>query len=59
MKALRKLVLGETWALPLGVALVLAGGLALRDEGWFHSAGGFALLVGVVVVLSAALPRRR
>ena len=43
---LRKLVLGETWALPLGVALTLLAGLALdaAGPGWWRSAGGFVLL---------------
>ncbi len=33
MRALRKLVLGETVALPVGVAIVLAVGLVLREVG--------------------------
>jgi hypothetical protein len=59
---LRKLVLGETWTLPLGVALVLAAGLlldaAFGGERWWRDAGGFLLLAGVLVALSASLPRR-
>jgi hypothetical protein len=62
VNALRKLVLGETWTLPLGVAVVLALGLVFRygfgDARWWRHAGGFVLLVGVVVALSASLPRR-
>ena len=62
MNALRKLVLGETWTLPLGVALVLAAGLALdaafgADE-WWRRGGGFVLLVGVAATLTLALARR-
>jgi hypothetical protein len=62
MKALRKLVLGETWALPLGVLVTLAVGLALDalagDDAWWHHAGGFVILALVVAALTAALPRQ-
>jgi len=62
MKALRKLVLGETWALPIGVAVTLVAGLVLEalegDDAWWRHAGGFVLLLLVVAALSAALPRR-
>jgi hypothetical protein len=63
VKALRKLVLGETWTLPLGVALVLALGLVLDaafgDDRWWRDAGGFLLLAGVLLALTASLPRGR
>jgi membrane protein YdbS with pleckstrin-like domain len=63
VRALRKLVLGETWALPIGVALTLAAGLVLDAvagaEQWWRHGGGFVLLVLVVAALWAALPRRR
>ncbi len=57
MRALRKLILGETWSLPAGVLVVLLAGLALREtaHGWWVDAGGFILLVLALVVLSAAL----
>ena len=57
MRELRKLVLGETVALPVGVALVLAAGLVLRDVAgeWWQDDGGFVLLALVVAVLAAAL----
>ena len=62
MRALRKLVLGETWALPIGVALTLAAGLVLDavagDDAWWRHAGGFVLLALIVAALWAALPRR-
>jgi len=57
MKTLKKLVLGETWVLPLGLAAVLAaGGLVLRPlaPALWHDAGGFFLLAGVIAVLLAA-----
>jgi hypothetical protein len=57
MRAIRKLVLGETVALPVGVALLLAAGLVLRDVAgeWWQDAGGFVLLALAVAVLAAAL----
>ena len=57
MRALRKLVLGETVALPVGVALVLAVGLVLREVGgdWWEDDGGFLLVALVVAVLAVAL----
>jgi hypothetical protein len=62
MKALRKLILGETWTLPAGVAVALAvAGIARAangTHGWWHDAGGFVLLAGVLIALSVSLPRR-
>ena len=57
LRTLRKLVLGETWTLPLGVLALLLSGTALRalDEELWREAGGVALLVGVVAVLVAAV----
>ena len=69
MRALRKLVLGETWTLPLGVLATLALALTLHEvadeEAWWRHAGGFVLLACVIAVLTASLapalrgPRRR
>ena len=70
MRALRKLVLGETWTLPLGVLATLALALTLHeaagDTAWWRHAGGFVLagvrarrarrLAGAGA--SAAAPRR-
>ena len=59
LRALKKLVLGETWILPLGVAAVLAAGALLRSLAaaeWPHF-GGPALLVGVLVVLLVSVGR--
>jgi membrane protein implicated in regulation of membrane protease activity len=56
LRDLRKLVLGETWVLPLGVAALLVAGLVLRavaPDLW-EDAGGFLLLGGVVALLAAA-----
>ena len=57
---LRKLVLGETWALPLGIAVTLLAGLALEAAGpaWWQRAGGFVLLAGVLATLALSLRRR-
>jgi hypothetical protein len=57
MRALRKLVLGETVALPVGVALVLAAGLVLREVGGdrWEDDGGFLLVALVVAVLAVSL----
>jgi hypothetical protein len=61
VSALRKLVLGETWTLPLGVGLVLAAGLVLDaafgSESWWRDAGGFLLLAGVLAAFSVSLRR--
>ena len=60
LRALRKLVLGETVLLPLGVAAVVATcALLLRPltgQVWSHL-GGFVLLAGVVAVLMASVAR--
>ena len=64
MRALRKLVLGETWSLPLGVLATLALGLTLEwvadGASWWVDFGGYILLACVVVALSVSLaPARR
>lgn len=66
LRALRKLLLGETWLLPLGVvAIVLTGSLVARPllAGAWERLGGFVLLIGVAAVLAASVsisarPRR-
>jgi hypothetical protein len=59
MRALRKLVLGETWTLPLGVFLTLALALVLDavagDTPLWRHAGGFVLLALVLATLAVAL----
>lgn len=60
LRALRLLVLGETWTLPLGVLVVLGLG-ALLDrvarELW-RDAGAVLLVCGVLGVFSASVRRR-
>ena len=59
LRQLRKLVLGETWTLPLGVGLALgiAGLLSAIDgiQDWWRHAGGFVLLALVALALTASL----
>ena len=59
MRALRKLVLGETWTLPLGVLVTLAVALAADavagDSAWWRHGGGFLLLALVLAALAASL----
>jgi hypothetical protein len=61
VKALRKLILGETWLLPGGVAVLMLGsGLILKpllDSSW-RDAGGPILAAGVVALLLASVHRR-
>jgi hypothetical protein len=61
MGTLRKLVLGETWTLPIGVALAVGVAALLRaasgDGGWWRDAGGFVLLAGIVLALLVAVGR--
>ena len=66
LRALRKLILGETWLLPAGIAAVVAAtavlGRPLLAGGW-ERYGGFVVLAGVagVLALSVAIgarPRR-
>ena len=57
LRTLKKLLLGETWILPIGIAVTLAGGAvlqALAGHIWEH-AGGFAMLAGVLVALAASV----
>lgn len=58
LSSLRKLVLGETWTIPLGVAAALALAVALR--GWMPEAawkvfGGFLLAIFVLAALIGSL----
>ena len=59
LRTLRKLVLGETWVLPIGVAVVVGLALALREAApaFFGDVGGFLVLAGVLVVLAVAVNR--
>jgi hypothetical protein len=58
---LRKLVLGETWTLPIGVGLAVGVAALLESVGgeWWHEAGGFVLLALVLLALLVAVGRPR
>jgi hypothetical protein len=59
---LRRLLLGDTWDVPVGLALAIALTIGVRslgaEGGWFEHAGGFLLLALVLAVLAASLRRR-
>ena len=60
LRALKKLVLGETWVLPLGVAAVVClAAVAVKPlaEGSWDRLGGFVLLAGVLAVLLFSVAR--
>ena len=61
MKTVRKLVLGETWILPAGVAgaLAIAGAVRLLSDpgGWWRSLGGWLLFVLLAAALGVAVRR--
>jgi hypothetical protein len=64
MRALRKLLLGETLLLPLGIAAVTAtADLILRPlaTSTWHTVGGFVLLAAItsLLVVSVARTARR
>jgi hypothetical protein len=59
--AARAAVLGETWRLPIGIALAVGTAALLRaaagPDGWWRDAGGLVLLAGLTVALVVALRR--
>ena len=59
LRTLKKLLLGETWLLPVGLATVLAAAVLIRplSHSVWTQMGGFILLVGVLVVLLASVAR--
>lgn len=58
---LRKLILGETWTLPIGVGLAVAVAGLLSELGgdWWREGGGFVLLGLILLALLAAVRRPR
>ena len=60
LHTLKKLVLGETWLLPLGVAVVVGGSdLIVRPlvgAEWNH-VGGLIILAGIVALLFVSVAR--
>lgn len=61
LRALRLLVLGETWVLPIGVLLTLGSAAALRTAtpGLWQQLGGLFLTLAVIGVLTMAVSSRR
>ena len=58
LRTLKKLLFGETWLLPLGLAPVVGvTGLLLRGGAASARLGGFVLLAGVLVVLLLSVAR--
>jgi hypothetical protein len=59
VSALRRLLFGETWLLPLGVATVLLAGALLRalDGAAWRSAGGPLLLAAILALLAVSVGR--
>jgi hypothetical protein len=57
LRTLKKLVLGETWILPCGVAVLLAASAVVRTLGGWPSFGGPLLLGGVIAVLLVSVAR--
>jgi hypothetical protein len=59
LRSTRRLVLGETWTLPLGIALAVGLTALARfttgPDGWFRTAGGLVLLVLVLLALTGSL----
>ena len=60
LTSLRRLILGETWTIPLGVGAAL--GLAVVMRAWlphaaWQAAGGFCLAMFVLAVLAFSLRR--
>ena len=61
LRTLRKLVLGETWALPLGIALVVAAAVVLRTiagpDAWWRDGGGWLFFGLLVAAFAVSLAR--
>jgi hypothetical protein len=62
LNSLRRLILGETWVLPVGVGLAFATVALVRllsgPDGWWKTGGGAVLAAALVVALIAALRPR-
>ena len=61
LRTLRKLVLGETWALPATVTLALAAATGLRllagPGGWWADAGGWLMFLMLATGFAIAVRR--
>jgi hypothetical protein len=63
MRALRKLVFGETWALPIGIFVAVGVAALVRSiagsADWWEDSGGFVLLALLAAAFVAGLGIRR
>lgn len=64
LRTLRKLVLGETWRLPAGIAVAVLVAVAVRaaagPDGWWRDLGGVVLGAGLIAAFAVSVvPRRR
>ena len=59
MSSLRTLLLGETWALPLGITALAALSIAAHHAGlhWWPHAAGPLLLAGAIALVLATVWR--
>jgi hypothetical protein len=60
LSSLRRLILGETWTIPLGVGASLGLAVLIRaslPEAAWETAGGFCLAVFVLAALAYSLRR--
>ena len=60
LRTLKKLVLGETWLLPLGVAVIVGGSALLIRPlvgGEWDHVGGLIILAGIVALLLVSVAR--
>jgi hypothetical protein len=57
LRALRVLVLGETWTIPAGVALTVSACAVLESVSgaWWADLGGFVLLAGALATVTWSL----
>jgi hypothetical protein len=57
------LILGETWTLPIGVAMAVGAAGVVRalagTHGWWRDGGGFVLLALILLALLVAARRPR
>lgn len=59
LRALRVLVLGETWTVPAGVALTVSACALLEavSGAWWTDLGGFVLLAGAIATVTWSVAR--
>lgn len=57
LRGVRVLVFGETWTVPIGVALTLSACAVLEavSGSWWTDLGGFVLLAGAIATVSWSL----